>query len=294
MAGKHQREVHRARLLERGDVGDERLRARPGEVGVRAQRPREQRVRGDVLDQVVGGEQDRARLVEEHRVRGAVSGAVQHPQRAIAQLAARSPSASGRVTSTAEPQARKLAETARSAVTTSAGMPWRSIIRSAKRSSSSVCSPKLARNGARRSSAATSAPERRARIEARPKWSMCWWLTISSSMSSIAWPRAASACSSSSSALAEFGPGVDQRQRRVLDQVGVDPPDLERASGSPGGGCPPRAATASASSLAAHERISASTSSRRRSMSSRETSDSRHRRSSGSVFEGRTLKCQSS
>ena len=43
-----------------------------------------------------------------------------------------------------------------------------------------------------------------------------------------------------------------------------------------------------------HARMSARTSSRRRSMSSSDTSDSRHRRSSGSVLEGRTLKCQSS
>ena len=44
----------------------------------------------------------------------------------------------------------------------------------------------------------------------------------------------------------------------------------------------------------AHERISPSTSSRRRSMSSCERSDSRQRRSSGSVLEGRTLKCHCS
>jgi hypothetical protein len=42
-----------------------------------------------------------------------------------------------------------------------------------------------------------------------------------------------------------------------------------------------------------HDLISSSTASRFSSMSSRETSDSRLRRSSGSVFEGRTLKCQS-
>src|ERR1700678_4417513 len=35
---------------------------------------------------------------------------------------------------------------------------------------------------------------------------MCWWVMTSSSMSSTACPRAASACSSSSSALAEFAP----------------------------------------------------------------------------------------
>ncbi len=42
------------------------------------------------------------------------------------------------------------------------------------------------------------------------------------------------------------------------------------------------------------ERITSSTSSRRRSMSASDTSDSRLRRSSGSVLDERTLKCQSS
>ncbi len=124
------------------------------------------------------------------------------------------------------------------------------------------------------------------------------------------------------------GPGVDQRERVVLDQVGVDAADRE------GGGnreavdplrrgalqrCllplrvwPSRLDSRRAPSPArpseefsprllwtrmrpaAHERISASTSSRRRSISSWERSDSRQRRSSGSVLEGRTLKCQSS
>ena len=103
--------------------------------------------------------------------------------------------------------------------------------------------------------------------------------------------------------LGRVGTRVDQRQRRVLDQVGVDPPDHERrrdreAVDARGGRRRERLALelllAGAHGLAAHERISASTSSRRRSMSSTETSDSRHRRSSGSVLEGRTLKCQSS
>ena len=91
---------------------------------------------------------------------------------------------------------------------------------------------------------------------------------------------------------------VDERERRVLDQVRVDSSNLER-----GGNREPVDARLCCSLQAeillllvgpAHERISASTSSRRRSMSCAETSDSRHRRSRGSVFEGRTLKCQSS
>ena len=101
--------------------------------------------------------------------------------------------------------------------------------------------------------------------------------------------------------LGRVGAGVDSVSGRILDQVGVDAPDHERRGDrqavDPRLG---RRASASRSRSCcgllgvAHERISASTSSRRRSMSSRETSDSRHRRSSGSVFDGRTLKCQSS
>ena len=91
--------------------------------------------------------------------------------------------------------------------------------------------------------------------------------------------------------LAGVRPGVDQGQRLVLDQVAVDPPDRER-----GGDLKPVDAglgRAFERLLRGHDRIRASTSSRFRSMSSRETSDSRLSRRSGSVFEGRTLKCHS-
>ena len=82
--------------------------------------------------------------------------------------------------------------------------------------------------------------------------------------------------------------GVDERQRLVLDQVTVDPPDRKRSRQlepvDPLFLCVREA----------QERITASTSSRRRSMSSRERRDSRQSRSNGSVFDGRTLKCHSS
>ena len=116
--------------------------------------------------------------------------------------------------------------------------------------------------------------------------------------------------------------GVDEGEGGVLDQVRVDPPDHERrGDGEPvdaglggplelfllgwliplgglltlggsiwPGGC----AGGRPVPMPAHERISVRTSSRRRSMSSWETSDSRHSRSRGSVLEGLTLKCQSS
>ena len=73
---------------------------------------------------------------------------------------------------------------------------------------------------------------------------------------------------------------VDQRERVVLDQVAVDRPDPERGGD--------RQALDRG-----HERISARISSRRCSMSCWEIRLSRLSRSSGSVFEGRTLKCQS-
>ncbi len=79
--------------------------------------------------------------------------------------------------------------------------------------------------------------------------------------------------------LARVRAGVDERERVVLDQVAVDPPDHERRRDG---------------QRVDHERIRSSTSSRRRSMSSWETRLSRFRRSSGSVLDGRTLKCQSS
>ena len=76
-------------------------------------------------------------------------------------------------------------------------------------------------------SAATSAPECSATISTRPRWSMCWWVTITSSRSSIEWPRSPSWALELVQCLARVGPGVDQGQRLVLDQVAVDPPNRE-------------------------------------------------------------------
>src|SRR5439155_17479309 len=79
--------------------------------------------------------------------------------------------------------------------------------------------------------------------------------------------------------LGRVGAGVDQRERRVLDQVGVHAPDLEGSGdgeSEDSGFLGPRQRRELAVALlrviiAAHERISASTSSRRCSMSSRES-----------------------
>ncbi len=100
--------------------------------------------------------------------------------------------------------------------------------------------------------------------------------------------------------LGGVGPGVDQGQRVVLQQVAVDPPHLEgrRDPEHLDPGVRDALPDAVRDGLAvrrhlAHDRIRASSSSRFPAMSSGETRDSRLRRSSGSVFDGRTLKCQS-
>ena len=245
-------------------------------------------------DQVVGGDQDPPLLVPEDRVGGAVAGPVQHLERAVAEgehARRRRAAASPRP---CEPQPRKLRETLCRATTTSSGMPLRSISSTANWSSRSASSPKLASRSAATSIAATSAPECSTMISTRPRWSMCWWVRITSSRSSIEWPRSPSWRLQLVQRLARVGPGVDQGQRLVLEQVAVDPPDRERRRDAQAVDAGLRApAPAPRSRGQGHARISARTSSRFASMSSRETSDSRLRRSSGSVLEGRTLKCQS-
>ncbi len=139
-----------------------------------------------------------------------------------------SPSASGRVTSTCEPQPRKLRETLRSAVVTSSGMPLRSITSTANSSSSSASSSKSASRSAATPSAATSAPECSTRISTRPMWSMCWWV-ITIRLEVV--DRVAALVQAAGQfveRLAGVGAGVDQGQRLVLDQVGVDRADRER------------------------------------------------------------------
>ncbi len=91
-------------------------------------------------------------------------------------------------------------------MTTSSGIPWRSISEAANWSSSSTSSPKFSMNGTTTSIAATSAPEREAMISTSPRWSMCWWVSTTSSISSSERPKAESWRSSSSSDLPEFGP----------------------------------------------------------------------------------------
>ena len=54
--------------------------------------------------------------------------------------------------------------------------------------------------------AATSAPEWAATSDTSPRWSMCWWVSSTSSTSSSVWPRPASPRCSSSNEVPEFGP----------------------------------------------------------------------------------------
>ena len=93
------------------------------------------------------------------------------------------------------------------------------------------------------------------------------------------------------------GTGIDESQGVVFDQVEVDRADQERGwdrDAVNAGACRVCRGRKFRVPAPAHPRMISSTSSRLASMSSSETSDSRQRRSSGSVLEARTLKCQSS
>ena len=128
-----------------------------------------------------------ALAVVEQGVARRVAGAVQHLQRAVGERELRA--VGERVVTFVEPpQARNERDTERSAVTTSRGMPWRSISASASSSSRSASDAKSSITGASRSSAQTSAFERRARMSTSPRWSMCWWVMTIRSRSSIRCP----------------------------------------------------------------------------------------------------------
>ncbi len=86
--------------------------------------------------------------------------------------------------STGRPQARNARETDWSAATTSSEIPLRSMMSRAKSSSAWASSEKFSMYGTATSMAATSAPECDATSDTRPRWSMCWWVTITRPMSS--------------------------------------------------------------------------------------------------------------
>src|SRR4029077_8830191 len=92
---------------------------------------------------------------------------------------------------------------------------------------------------------------------------------------------------------AGVGAGVDQSQGLVLDQVAVDPADGKGRGDAEPVDAGQRGLLQGLLGVQGHALINPRTSSRFASMSWRETSDSRLRRSSGSVLDGRTLKCHS-
>ena len=171
----------------------------------------------------------------------------------------------------AAPGPERRRDRARSACTTSSEMPLRSITAGRELVvAGGVLGEVARRSRASLSIAATSAPEWLAMMSTSPRWSMCWWVRTTSSMSSIEWPCSASWCWSSSSARPEFGPGVDERQRVVLDQVGVHAADRERRRDPQAVDALPRrrARAPLGGERLAHERISVSSSSVRASISS--------------------------
>ena len=84
------------------------------------------------------------------------------------------------------------------------------------------------RTARRRRSPRRPRPIASAMISTSPRWSMCWWVRTTSSMSAIERPRSASWCSSSSSDLPELGPVSTRVSGLVLDQIAVDAADGER------------------------------------------------------------------
>ena len=190
-----------AGLLQRLDVGDQRLRALVRAV----ERPRDQRVGGDVGDQVVGGDQDPPLARPRRPCRRGCGRAGAAPRGCGRGTRARSPSSSGRVTPTCEPQPRKLRETLCRAPTPPRGCRCAASAR--PRTGPRARRPRRSwRRTAATSIAATSAPECSTMISTRPRWSMCWWVRMTSSRSSIEWPRSPSWRCSSSSDLPELGP----------------------------------------------------------------------------------------
>ena len=172
----------------------------------------------------------RRALVVEDRVGRRVAGAVQDAQRAVAQRELVAVGAAARVTVAARaPAAERRRDTAAARGAISSGMPWRAHDAPRRTRRRPPCTRRSrAIHGASRSSAATSAPERRPRMSTSPRWSMCWWVTTISSRSSIAAPERGQRRAPARRARARVGAGVDERQRVVVDQVAVDAPDRER------------------------------------------------------------------
>ena len=294
VAGEHEGHVlHRLRALHRREVDLQRMRAL--RVRPLSERPRDERVGGDVADEVVGGDQDPARAVVQDDVGRRVAGPVVHVQLAVAQ-----------------PQDRAFVQRARDVHRAAPAAERRRD--AAQREAHVVGDPVLAHDLRREDVVlldrlAVVAEPRRQGAERRD-------LRAGTLREQAGEPRVVEVLVGEDDELEVLEPvpearepafqhvqrprgvraDVDERQRRVLDEPAVDAPDRERRRdrdamdaglGRPG-------VEILCVDVLGQERISPSTSSRRRSMSSGETSDSSVRRSSGSVFDARTLKCQSS
>ena len=202
--------------------------------------------------QVVGGDQDRAVLVPEHRVGRRVAGPVEDLQRrgrAAQRLAVAR--AAGHLRR--PPQARNDARHRAQRDDDVAGMPWRASAPRRSASSRSASVAVVARStGASSVERRDLGAERRARIPARPRWSMCWWVT---DPLEVLDPRGRGrrARARARRAPCRSSARVDERQRLVLDQVAVDPADRERRGDGeavdPGAAARPWSSSASPSSL---------------------------------------------
>ena len=171
----------------------------------------------------------RRSLVPEDGVGGAVAGPVQHLAGCGRGRRAPRRRASGRVTVDVRAPA---AEAARDALQRRRRRPRGCRCAASARprswSSRSASSSKLASRSAATPIAATSAPECSTMISTRPRWSMCWWVTIDQLEVVDRVAALGELALQLVERLARVGPGVDQGQRLVLEQVAVDPPDRER------------------------------------------------------------------
>jgi hypothetical protein len=290
VAGEHDLRGQLPRSLQRLQIGDERL----GPLSRPVQRPRDQGVRGDVLDQMVGGEQDPSLAVPEHRVGGAMARTVLDLQAAIAEI-------------------QQLAVVQRAAHL-DLGSPGTEAAGHLAQCPDHLLGDPVASHQRRRllvvalGIVAEVLEEGNGEVDGRHLGSravrddvdqpeMVDVLVGDDDQLEVLDPMAEGVQLALQlvERLAGVGSRVDQGERVVLEQVGVDPADLKRGGDpeqtNPRLGYPLPGLRRNG--VIAHDRISPRTSSRLASMSFGETSDSRLRRSRGSVFEGRTLKCQS-
>ena len=221
VAGQHEIQLHRPCLFQRVHVGHQRLRAGPRG---RARPPTVAPAGGWRRCGRSGGR--RASMIERRSSWKTVSEGLwpgRWRTRSVRSPSTSSePSASGLVTSTAEPQARKPADTARRAVTTSWGMPWRSIDPLGEGVVEVGLPPvgrEVAGEGLERGHLGSRAP---GQDRGQPE---VVHVLVADDQQLDVLDRVAAGVELLLELVQGLGrvrPGVDQGQRRVLDQVGVD------------------------------------------------------------------------